>query len=338
MVTMKDVARKAGVSLGTVSNVLNNVSTVSEENRRKVLDAVKELNYRVNTVARTLKTKTSRSIGLIIPDITNPYYPELARGVEDAAKKAGLSCFLCNNDRNRQKEKEYINLLIQKNADGMILVKPQLNSEELSELCEKYNVILVDSDSTSKPWYNTVNVDDYEGVMKALNLLYEFNHTRIAFIGGLLDSQSSKFRYMAYKDFFAQKGLELREEYMKRGNYDWYGGYYAAVELLRLVNPPTAIFAANDLMAIGAMKAIRERLMNIPFDISVMGYDDILMASLCSPQLTTIRQPKYEIGTVSVEILVEILNNKDHDKKNYGKQVKLSTEIIMRESVGYAKE
>lgn len=336
MATMKDVAREAGVSLGTVSNVFNNVPTVSEESRKKVLDAKKHLKYRLNTAARTLKTKTSRSIGLIIPDINNPFYPELARGVEDAAKKEGFSVFLCNNDRNTKKEREYINLLIEKNADGIILVKPQISLEEIDEIYENYNVILVDSNEICKPQYDVVNVDDYEGAMKALGLLYEYGHRRIAYISGLRDSQSSQLRYSAYVRFLEDKRIKLDEGYVKKGSYDWYSGYCATVELLKNLKPPTAIFAANDLMAIGAIKAIQERRLKVPFDISVMGYDDIDMASLSTPQLTTIRQPKYEIGLESVRILLERLKAAENSEQRKGKQTILRTEVIIRESVSYA--
>lgn len=339
MATMKDVAREAGVSLGTVSNVLNKVPTVSEENRQKVMDAIRTLKFRPNTAARTLKTKTSKSIGLVIPDITNPFYPELARGVEDAARKAGFSVFLCNNDRDIQKEREYINVLIEKNVDGLILVKPQISQEEMEEIHGKCNVILVDINDAYKPQYDVVTVDDYEGALKAMGLLFEYGHTRIAFIGGLIDSQSSKYRQEAYVQFLKDKGIPMDESLVKKGTYDWYSGYTAGVELLKHLNPPTAIFAANDLMAIGVMKAIGERRLRVPFDISVIGFDDIDMASLCTPQLTTVRQPKYAIGTASVEMLVNKLNlNKQgKGKQEQGHQITLETEVIVRESVGYAK-
>ncbi len=337
---MKDVARVAGVSLGTVSNVLNNHPTVSEENRTKVINAVQKLNYRPNTAARTLKTKISKSIGLVIPDITNPFFPELARGVEDAAKKAGLTVFLCNNDRNIDKEREYIDVLISKNVDGIILVKPKIDTSEIDAIYKKSNLVLVDFTDT-KPEYDIVNVDDHNGTLSAMNLLYEFGHRRIAFIQGIKDSQnsqSSKYRYESYAQFLSSKGSFLDEDLVKKGNYDWYSGYTATVELLRQINTPTAIFSTNDLMAIGAMKAIEERRLKVPFDISVMGYDDIDMASLCTPKLTTIRQPKYEMGIAAVNMLVNRLNKSKEDIQGKGNHIILKTEVVLRESVGYARE
>lgn len=337
MATMKDVAREAGVSLGTVSNVLNNVPTVSEENRAKVIEAIEKLKYRPNTAARTLKTKISKSVGLIIPDINNPYYPELARGAEDAARKAGFTVFLCNNDRDLHKEREYIEVLADKNVDGIILVKTKISQSEIDNIQEKCSVVLVDIDDNIKPEYDIVNVDDYEGALKAMNLLYEYGHRRIAFISGIMDFQSSRLKYEAYTQFLHEKGFHVDETLIKNGSFDWYSGYISTVELLRQMNPPTAIFASNDLMAIGAMKAIKERRLNIPFDISVIGYDDIAMASLCTPQLTTIRMPKYEIGVASVEMLVRKIGVQNKEAEDMGNLVMLKTDVMFRESVGYAK-
>ena len=308
MGTMKDIAKEAGVSLGTVSNVMNGVETVSDENRKKVLETVKRLKYRPNSIARSLKTKTSKSLGLIIPDISNPYYPELARGAEDAAKRSGYSIFLCNNDRNVNKEREYVHVLVEKNIDGIILVKPKISCEEILEIQEKCHVVLVDMNDEVVPGCDIINVDDYGGTIKAMKNLYEFGHKQIAFISGLMESKSSKCRLEAYINFLKEHQLTVDEELIKQGSYDWYSGYKCTVELLKSMKPPTAIFAANDLMAIGAMKAVRERQMDIPYDISIVGYDDIDISSLCTPQLTTVRQPKYEIGMLSVETLVKRIN------------------------------
>ncbi len=336
MSTMKDVAKEAGVSLGTVSNVLNSLSTVSAENRKKVEEAVKKLRFIPNTAARSLKTNTSRSLGLSIPNIGNPFYPELARGAEDAAQKAGYSVFLCNNDRSVQKERNYVKVLLEKNVDGIILVKPGISREEMDEVREKSGLVLVDIGEEVNEAYDVINVDDSGGTVKAMELLYEYGHTRIAFISGSLESRSSKSRLEAYIQFLEGKKLPVDESLIKKGSYDWYSGYTCTAEFLRRINKPTAIFASNDLMAIGAMKAIRERGMNIPYDISVIGFDDIDMAALCSPQLTTVRQPKYELGQTSVNLLLKRLNSHGKGMKGPGEHLVLPTEVIYRESVGYA--
>lgn len=330
---MRDVAREAQVSLGTVSNVLNNVSTVTEENRKKVLEAIKGLKYRPNTAARVLKTNISKSIGLVIPDITNPYYPDLARGVEDIARKHGYTIFLCNDDRNSLKEKNYIDALISKNVDGIILVKPKQSCEEIEDIQKRCNVVLVDADDVTGYKCNLINVDDYSGAMQAMNLLYEYGHRKIAFVSGQLESMSSIRRQEAYINFLKSKNIEIDESFIKKGQYDWHSGYKSAIELFGQKNRPTAIFAANDLMAIGAMKAAREKGVSVPGDMSIIGYDDIDMASLCTPQLTTVKQPKYETGMISMEMLIASLEPSTSEKAKDRQVVTLRTEVIVRDSV-----
>ena len=194
MITIKEVANEAGVSVGTVSNVINNIPSVNYDYRQKVLDAIKKLNYIPNVAARTLKTSISKSIGLMIPDITNPYYPEIARGAEDSAKKYGYTVFLCNNDRSAFKEKDYIKALIEKNIDGIILVKPNISVAEIEELKSRCNLVIVDMGDDSIPDCDVINLDDYGGTMQAMQLLYENGHTRIAFISGLLECKGGQRR------------------------------------------------------------------------------------------------------------------------------------------------
>lgn len=335
MPTMKDVAREAGVSLGTVSNVLNNKDTVLAENRRKVMEAVERLGFRSNMTARTLKTKSSSDIGLIIPNINNPFYPELARGVEDAANESGFTVLLCNDDRDAGKERSYINSLTMKNVCGIILLKPQITLAEVDEISRRMAVILVDVGTPLGSAYNVVNVDDRSGVTKGLKLLYEHGHRNIAFIKGLNDSLSSQDRVGAYTDFLKAKGLPVRKEYIYQGNYNWNGGYEAARHLLALPKPPTAIMAANDLMAIGSMKAAQNMGFDVPGDVSVIGFDNLDLTNLCSPQLTTINQPKYEMGTKSVELLMRCLSNGNGAK---GEKVILKTEVVKRESVAAVRK
>ena len=336
MSTIKDVAKAAGVSIGTVSNVLNSPEIVTPEKRMRVQEAISRLSYQPNLVARTLKTRISKSIGLIIPDIKNPYYPAVARGVEDAAQRAGFTVFLCNNDRNVEKEREYIEALCKKEVDGLILVKPQVTPEELQRLSQQHSIVLVDADVHLAPEVqcNFVNVDDKGNVAKALEILYEQGHRRIALISGLLESSGSKITHDVYLEFLRKRKIPVNPSYIIRGNYEWTGGLAAARELLSLESPPTAIFAANDLMAIGAIRAAREAGLRVPEDISVFGYDDIDMAQFCDPPLSTIHLPKYELGTASVDLLVEEFRLAASGQEPASRRLLLDTRIILRESTG----
>lgn len=333
MVTIKDVAREAGVSTGTVSNVLNGKENVKTVNREKVQRAMRKLGFHYNMAASFLRTKTSKNIGLIIPSITNPYYPELARGVADSARMASLTVFLCNDDRDAGKERRYVDELLSKGVDGIILVKPQLSWDELRELNDRTALVLVDVDEDAGPEYNVINVSDEQGVIQGMSLLTQYGHRRIAFISGLLEAYSSKCRIQAYRRFLADQNIEYREEYVVNGTYDWRSGYSAARQLVQLKEPPTAIFASNDLMAIGAMKAVLERGMRVPENISIMGFDNIEMSNLFTPALTTIHQPKYEIGIESLNLLLESMNQ---ENRKEGKKSVLETKLIFRDSVGYA--
>ena len=342
MSTMKDVAKRAGVSLGTVSNVLNNRASVRQENRERVLKAVEEINFKANMVARTLKTKSSNDIALIIPDINNPFYPELARGVEDAANKAGLQVFLCNNDRAQDKERAYIESLITKNVHGLIIAKSQLSEDEIKKINDQIAVIQVDADMPQKAGYSVLNVDDYGGFLKGMALLYDYGHEQIAFISGMMESLSSTVRYDAYLKFITGHNIEFRSNYVIKGDYSWSCGYKAAKVFMALGNPPTAIFAANDMMAIGCIKALQEMGFSVPEDVSVIGYDNIEISKLCTPTLTTINQPKYDLGVRSVEMLLRRLEERSvacgAQVDFQGEHLTLPTYVVLRKSVGPVKE
>jgi DNA-binding LacI/PurR family transcriptional regulator len=337
--TMKDVARVGGVSLGTVSNVLNDLPTVTEKNKKKVYDAIRQLDYSPNYTARALKTRRSRCIGLIIPDINNPFYAEFARGVEDSVQAMGYNLFLCNSDRNSEKERSYMDTLLERMVDGLILFKTHLPLEEISYFNARYSIVLVDSFSVDRDIASDIiKVDDYNGVLKALEYLWNFGHRRIALIAGTRDSLSSVDRIRAYNDFFTSKGRSVLQAGIEYGNYDWHSGYECTRKFLGCAKTPTAIMAANDLMAIGAVKAIQEQGLAVPSDISVMGYDDIDIASLCTPALTTVRQPKYEMGSCSVRYLLDRIETRGTEKRSEPNVVIFNTEIVERDSVSVCGE
>jgi DNA-binding LacI/PurR family transcriptional regulator len=361
--TMKDVAKAGGVSLGTVSNVLNGVPTVSEKNRQKTLAAINLLNYSPNVTARALKTKRSYCIGLIVSDIHNPFYSEFARGVEDVVHAMGYKLFLCNSDRNAGKEQAYVDALIESMVDGLILMKTRLPSSILAEISARVSVVLVDTcGDENNGGCDFVGVNDYDGISQALGFLWDYNHRCIAMIAGPQDSLSARERVRSFFDFFTARGYVSADINIHYSSYDWHGGYDCAKKLLDSSRPPTAVLAANDLMAIGAMKAIRERGLSIPRDISVVGFDDIDMASLCIPALTTVRQPKYEMGEYSAKKLLKRIESvfavKTAEPKKTGKKrlldkkgapgekagrdaetevTVLKTELIIRDSVSACK-
>ena len=333
MVSMKDVARTAGVSIGTVSGVLNGKKTIKPQNVQKVLAAIEKLDYKPNMLARSLRTNVSGSIGLIIPDITNPYYPELARGVEDAARKAGVTLFLCNSDRDVEKEWYYAQALAQKKVDGIIIAKPHMDVARLEELRRSCPLVLVDGTEGQLRDFDLVNVDNKAGAASAIELLLAYGHRKIAFIGGVIDSESMAHRLEAYRSVLEAHDIPYRPEWVRTCDYNWRSGREAARDLLSAEGPrPTAIFVGNDIMALGVIRGAHDCGLRVPDDISVCGFDDIAMAEVTIPALTTIHQPKYEIGVQSTQILLQKIRRESADVVHKV----LDTAIIFRDTVAHA--
>ncbi len=329
MYTIKQVAKEAGVSVGTVSNVLNNIPTVTPENRQRVLDAIAKMNYRPNSVARMLKTNRSRSVCLIVPDIVNPFYPELARGAQNQAAEQGYTVFLGNNDRSAQKESAFIDLMLERKVDGMILVKPYLPMSDILALSRKVTLVLVDAFADGGA-FSVVNVDDYSGALMAMRMILEQGHRRIGFLRGTMDGRSDQERFRGYCDALDQAGLPVDDALIGTGRYQWHSGFDQAMAMLSLHDRPSALFGSNDTLAIGALRAAHNMGLSVPGDLSVVGYDDIDIAELVIPALTTIHRPKYELGVSSMKTLLRSI---DHGE-TAGSRVMLQPEPRPRETLG----
>ena len=282
-VTMQQIAQEAGVSLGTVSNVLNNRTNVKKKNYDKVMAAVEKLKYQRGPAVDTLKMPFPSNFALLLPDTARAFYSELIRGVEDAAWSAGYGMMLGSFDRIKSKQRQYMEMYARKNLAGIIIHKPMSSCDTINEYFGDRTVVLLDANDSYRGKFPIINADDRGGMRAAMQFLYDHGHRRIAYISGLFEVESSVRRLNVYKEFLVEKGIGIEEALIKNGNYDWHSGYTQASALLRLVNPPTAIFAANDLMAIGAIKAAYERGLRVPGDISIMGHDDIEMAALYMP-------------------------------------------------------
>ena len=330
MGSMKDVARMAGVSIGTVSGVLNGKKTIKPQNVQKVLAAVEKLDYKPNMLARSLRTNISGSIGLIIPDINNPYYPELARGVEDVARKAGVTLFLCNSDRDVEKEWAYAQALAQKKVDGIIIAKPHMGVERLEELRRACPLVLADGTEEQLREFDLVNVDNRTGAASAMELLLAYGHREIAFIGGVIDSESMAHRMEAYHRVLEAHHIPCRPEWVRTCDYNWNSSREVARQLLA-GGParPTAIFAGNDILALGVIRGAWDCGLRVPEDLSVCGFDDIAMAEVTIPSLTTVHQPKYEIGAESARLLLRKVRGEPREVVHRV----LETEIVLRDTV-----
>ncbi|MGA2381072.1 MAG: LacI family DNA-binding transcriptional regulator [Spirochaetia bacterium] len=310
--TIKDIGREANVSYATVSRAFNNKYGVKPETRARILEVAKRLNYSPNGIARGLVNKRTKSIGLIIPDITNPYFPEVARGIEEGAKEQGYSVFLCNTNWEQDRQAQYIELLAEKRVDGLIIA-PVSNAVDPAQerLFNSIPVVYVD-----RPPQNTqrsyVVIDNIRGGFIATRHLIEAGYRKIGFIGAVEQSMPVDERLEGFKMAMERYGLPIEERDIKLGHFTQEAGTKLIREMIGGGDYPRAIFAENDLLALGVIEGVRSLGLAVPADVAVVGFDDIHFASFENVQLTTICQPKYEMGKAAVRILLEEISWKEH--------------------------
>lgn len=326
MVNIQDVAERAGVSTATVSRVINNSGYVGEKTRRKVLEAISELGYSPNSAARSLRTKSTLIVALMIPDITNPFFPELVRGVDDTLTKAGYRLLLCNSDGDSKKEADILRALAEQRVDGLIFTPTQTN-ESTWEIIQRqtYPVVLLDRVTESLA-LDCVATDHYSGALKATKHLISLGHKRIAHISGPKDVRPSQERINGYCAALIQAGIPVDETLILTYDFTREAGRSAYNDLKALDKPPTAVFAANDLQAIGLIEQALKDGIDIPTELSVCGFDDIEYSTIVSPPLTTISQPKYELGAVAAELLLRRISNPEAEIR----RIKLEPQLVKR--------
>ena len=312
-VTIKDVAEKAGLSVSTVSLVLNHKPhRISEETRQRVLQVARELNYHPNRMAVSLIKNRTNTIGLLIPDITNMFFAEIAKGAEVGCQELGYSMILCNTNDNPQKDIDYVNVLLERGVDGIIFVMAVNSSNnkarECYDLLRQFEkpVVLVDR-TVEDLELPSVSTDNELGGYLATRHLLELGHRRIGCITGPMGSQSSKRRLFGYIRALQEYAVPFRAELVAEGNYHADSGYRLSRRLLK--SGVTAILACNDMMSYGVYRRARRERLRIPEDLSVVGFDDVTFSEMAEVPLTTVAQPAYRIGRASVEKLLELLQN-----------------------------
>ncbi|MCR8656062.1 catabolite control protein A [Paenibacillus endoradicis] len=330
-VTIYDVAREAGVSMATVSRVVNNNPNVKPATRKKVFEAIERLGYRPNAVARGLASKKTTTVGVVIPDISNAIFAEVARGIEDIANMYHYNIILCNADKKKDKEIRVINTLLEKQVDGLLFMGGAV-TEEHQQAFKTANVpIVLCATSDESGEIPSVDIDHETAAYDAVQSLIKQGHRRIAMISGTLEDPSNGYaRFNGYKKALADAGIVYEDTLVRIGNYRYESGSDAMRYFLELANRPSAVFSATDEMAIGAIHAIQDKGLQVPADISVISVDNSRMASMVRPLLTTVAQPMYDIGAVSMRLLTKLMK-KEHVEQA---QVILPHELIVRQSVG----
>lgn len=334
-VTLKDIAQIAGVSTATVSKVISGKhQDIGEKTIEKIRKIARELDYRPNSLARSMKTKVTRTIGLIIPDVRNPFFTDLARGAEDSAHERGYSLLFCNSDDDLRKEMEYIDTLTQKQVDGIALAASVKRNRKLEEGFRiSVPIVTLDRDVYFPGVRGHIHSDNESGAYDAVKYLISLGHRRILFLSGDLTIRVSKERLEGYRRALTEAGIEYDENLLLGGPFSFEYGY-EAMRTWEMDPEVTAIFCGNDLIALGAIKALKERRIKVPQDISVMGFDDIYLASINTPGLTTIRQPSYELGYATVRRLIDVIEGVDHSDST----MVIKLELIPRESTAKPKK
>jgi LacI family transcriptional regulator len=326
-----DVARESGVSAFTVSAVINNKSHVSKKLRERVEAAIRKLNYRPNLLARSLAKQKTHTIGMIVPDIANPFFPMVVRGAEDAAQKNGYNLLLCNSDDNLEKEESALELLLSKRVDGILLTKAVKDfGPSLQQMIKEVNVPIVLVMRTSpKVSQDAVITDDYRGAYEAVCHLARSGRRRIGLMGGPLKVSNGKARWQGFKDALTASGLTYDPELVIEGDYRIESGYRGGHLLLS--HRPDGIYVANFLMTVGLLKAADEMGLRCPEDFGLVSFDDYPWLGIFRPKLTTVELPKYQLGYQAAELLLERIAG----KRGKGVVRKLQPELRVRESCGF---
>ncbi|MCD1257948.1 catabolite control protein A [Paenibacillus athensensis] len=329
-VTIYDVAREAGVSMATVSRVVNNNPNVKPQTRKKVFEAIERLGYRPNAVARGLASKKTTTVGVVIPDISNSIFAEVARGIEDIANMYHYNIILCNADKKKEKEIRVINTLLEKQVDGLLFMGGVVTEDHIQAFRTSSVPVVLCGTKDEHQAMPSVDIDHEKAAFDAVNVLIAGGHRHIAMISGTLQDPANGFaRYQGYRKALEAAGIPVRDEYVRIGNYRYESGIESTKYFLELDPRPTAIFSANDEMAIGAIHTIQDSGFKVPEDVAVISVDNIRMASMVRPTLTTVAQPMYDIGAVSMRLLTKLMNKEAMDYT----QVTLPHEIIYRHSV-----
>ncbi|GEN81898.1 HTH-type transcriptional regulator DegA [Sporosarcina luteola] len=325
--TIYDVAKEAGVSIATVSKIINNKGGISEKTKKNVLRIMEELRYQPSVMATALTGKNTKSIGLILPDLANPFFSELARKIEDRGHDLGYSIMICSTDYKKEKEKKYIQLLKSKSVDALILASGFENEEVINNLLKERLPIAIVAKNFPSISINTVAIDDFQGGYIATTHLIKLGHTRIAMIARDVYSNRERLRgyYQALRDY----ELDYKFDFCFAPESNVETGQKIAMEIFDSPMPPTAFVASNDLLAIGVIQAARQRGLNVPRDLSVIGFDNTIIAEVFDPPLTTVSQPIGDMGKEIMDLTVGEITGEKSKRK-----VILVPELIIRKSTG----
>jgi DNA-binding LacI/PurR family transcriptional regulator len=326
--TIYDIASEAGVSIATVSKVINGKGKISAETRNAVFAIMERLDFQPSVIASALTGKKTFTLGLLVPDISNPFFAEIARAIEDQGHQLGYSVVMCNTDNKDEKVERYISLLLQKSVDGIIIATGIERKEILEQLLARGLPIVLIARELPMIAVDTVVVDDYVGGCMAANHLIQLGHTEVAILSESHKVSSSRERVRGFRQTMSDAGHDLNEQWLKVCDYRVEDGKNKTLELLQESSLPSAIFACNDMLAVGALQAAKEMKIRVPKELSIISFDNTILSSVTNPPLTTIAQPMEQLGKLAVDLIVENIK----EDKQMKQRIVLRPEIIVRES------
>jgi LacI family transcriptional regulator len=327
--TIRDVAQLAGVSTATVSHVLNSTRSVSDLTKERVLAAMDELGYQPNAVARSLRVNETLTIGLIIPDVEIPFFAWVARCIEDSARDVGYSVILCNSGWALSQELLYLENLQARRVDGLICISVRLNNEHVAPLLKRHVPVVWFEEARTEGVSDAVLIDNVKGAYEATTHLIVQGHRRIGCVLGVAQAMVTRDRLTGYRQALRDAGLPFDEALLYSGDYEASAGLLGARQLLALPDPPTAIFAFNDVMALGALQAANERKLAVPEQLALIGFDGIPLTEFLAPPLSTVRQPIPEMSRIAIEMLLDRINDR---APNESRTVKIEPTLVPRAS------
>jgi len=331
--TLKDVAARAGVSAGMAGRVLGNYGYYSQATRRKVLEAARAVHYTPNTIARSLRTRLTRTVGVLISDITTFFWTTMVRGIQDRAAKEGFSVILCNSDEESKSEKAYLANLVERSVDGLVICPTIGNHSYLRRLARsRLPLVLVDR-SIRGLEVPSVRVDNRQGAYEAVRHLIGLGHQRIGIIKGIDGVETSDERFAGYARALEESRIPVRAALVKEGRFLKELAFQATQELLAMRGGPTAIFVCNEPMVTGCMLALKEGGVRIPRDVAVIGFDDPVWASYADPPLTNVSQPSYTMGRLAFDLLAAQIGSPASARRP-AEQVVLKPTLVIRSSCG----
>lgn len=314
-VTIYDVAREANVSMATVSRVVNGNPNVKPTTRKKVLATIERLGYRPNAVARGLASKKTTTVGAIIPDISSIFFAELARGIEDIATMYKYNIILSNSDQNKDKELQLINTMLEKQVDGIIFMGGNITQEHIQQFSTASVPVVLAATYDGTEATPSVNIDYEVAAYEAAKNLIDKGNKRLAFINGNEEETINQLKYQGYLRALKEASIEPVADYVVNGDYTYESGIKAVEQFMSLAQKPTAVFAASDAIALGAIHGAQDLGYRVPEDLEVFGFDNTKLANMVRPTLSTVVQPMYDIGAVAMRLLTKYMNKEEVEEK-----------------------